>query len=60
MAEVVSTGVSHMCNNSTVSVKDIHLRNLIGQASYELLDSSSADFLHPEYIIRVWMAMQDS
>ena len=22
MAEVVSTGVSHMCNNSTVSVKD--------------------------------------
>ena len=22
MAEVVSTGVSHMCNNSTVSVKN--------------------------------------
>ena len=23
MAEVVSTGVSHMCDNSTVSVKDV-------------------------------------
>ena len=24
MAEVVSTGVSHMCDNSTVSVKNRH------------------------------------
>ena len=29
MAEVVSTGVSHMCDNSTVSIKSVimHIKN---------------------------------
>ena len=36
MAEVVSTGVSHMCDNSTISVKTIIQADLISKARFQL------------------------
>ena len=54
MAEVVSTGVSHMCDNSTVSVKFIYffcprVKDVLGYDPEMLIKGSIkiTDCLHP-------------